>query len=166
MRRLLAIVGLVLLACGPSHTATVMSPSPSVTAPATSMMPPPTMSPSPGTGPSAFPDLPVSKVELSCRLPVVTSPVEGSAGVTLNGGFGRSEIGDLRTPYRRHLERSSSLLDSAAGDSKTDNVAPTPVASQLLELRLQRGHDAEGGRFLRGSGCIRPHPVRGRSCSP
>jgi hypothetical protein len=32
-------------------------------------------------------DLPVAKVDLSCRLPVVTSPDQGSPGVTLHGGF-------------------------------------------------------------------------------
>jgi hypothetical protein len=78
-----------------------------VTAPATSMTTPPTMSPS--SEPSAFPDLPVSKVDLSCRLPVVTSPVEGSAGVTLHGGFISFPAAQLAedaagTMHSRHVE--------------------------------------------------------------
>jgi hypothetical protein len=87
MRRPLAIVGLAFLACGPSQATVVTSPTLSVTAPAASMARPATVTPSPTTEPSPLPDLPVSKVDLTCRLPVVTSPVEGSAGVTLHGGF-------------------------------------------------------------------------------
>jgi hypothetical protein len=81
MRRPLAILGLLLFACGPSHASVVTSPSPSVTAPAT------LMSPSPSTRPGTLPDLPVAAVDLSCRLPVVTSPDEVNPGVTLHGGF-------------------------------------------------------------------------------
>src|ERR1700687_4658480 len=75
MRRPLAIVGLVLFACGPSHATTSMSPSPSVA-----------ISPTPHAYPSGIADLPVSKLDLSCRLPIVTSPVEGT-GDTFHGGF-------------------------------------------------------------------------------
>lgn len=45
-----------------------------------------TTSPTPHTYPSGISDLPVSKLDLSCRLPIVTSPIE-AAGLTLHGGF-------------------------------------------------------------------------------
>jgi hypothetical protein len=87
MRRLFAIVGLVLFACSPSHATNITSPSPSGQAPAASMTPPTAASPSPDTAPSALPDLPVTTVDLSCRLPVVTSADEGGAGLTFHGAF-------------------------------------------------------------------------------
>jgi hypothetical protein len=82
MRWPLAILVLALIACSPSHATNLTSPSPipSVTAPAKST------GSTPSAGPSAFPDLPVSKVDLSCRLPVVSSPVEGSLGIAFHGG--------------------------------------------------------------------------------
>jgi hypothetical protein len=73
MRRPLAIVGLLFLACGPSQATAVASPSPSVIS-------------TPGAGPSAIPDLPVTAAGFSCRLPVVTS-TGASPAMTLQGGF-------------------------------------------------------------------------------
>jgi hypothetical protein len=75
MRRPLAILGLVFLACGPSQAATIASPVPSSTAQATA-----------ATSPGAIPDLPVTTVGFSCRLPVVTS-TGASPAMTLQGGF-------------------------------------------------------------------------------
>jgi hypothetical protein len=79
MRRSLAIVGLVVFACGPSHTTAAVSPSHSVTTPVTST--------TPFTAVSPVLDLPLSKIDLNCRLPVVSSTAEGSSGMTLQGAF-------------------------------------------------------------------------------
>lgn len=89
VKRLLAIVGLVLFACGPTQASTAMSPSPS-------------------TWPSRIRDLPLSKVDLSCRLPVVTRPAQSSPGVTFHGGF-------ITFP-------AAQLADDAAGTTHYRNV--------------------------------------------
>jgi hypothetical protein len=81
MKRLLAIVGLVVFACGPSHGATSMNPSPSSATPVRAV------SSSPSIVPIALADLPVSKVDFTCRLPVVTSPAGSTPFITLHGGF-------------------------------------------------------------------------------
>jgi hypothetical protein len=87
MRRLLAILGLVLFACSPSNATTARSSSPGPTAPAISASPSATATRSPSTAPTASPDLPLSRVDLACRLPVITSPVGSTPFVTLQGGF-------------------------------------------------------------------------------
>ena len=73
----MAILALVFIACSCAPSATRVSsssrPSPSTTA----------VTPSPVINPGTVADLPVTKVDFSCRLPVVTS----SAGTTLQGGF-------------------------------------------------------------------------------
>lgn len=74
MKIALAICGLVLFSCSPSHASIVTSPSPHVTAL-------PTSSPS-----GVFPDLPVSKVDFSCRLPVATT-TDSSGSFNFQGGF-------------------------------------------------------------------------------
>jgi hypothetical protein len=85
VRRLLAIVGVACFACAPAHATAVTSPGATATAsPRTS---PSTVSPNPSAGPNGSADLPVSKLDLSCRLPVVTSAPQGNTGRTLQGGF-------------------------------------------------------------------------------
>lgn len=73
MRRPLAILAFVLVACSSSPRAASVSPS--------SMISPST--PTPVTGAGTLDELPITKVDFTCRLPVVTS----SAGTTLQGGF-------------------------------------------------------------------------------
>ena len=111
MKRALAIVSLALFACSPSPVSRVASPNPSVA----SRTPVSTTSPSPGT----IGDLPVSAVDFSCRLPVVTNPGQGSPGVTLRGGF-------ITFPAARLVEDPAGTIYSreAQGDFAT---TATPV---------------------------------------
>src|ERR1700682_3786230 len=92
-----------------------MSPSPGVASSPTSV----TGSPGPTTTPAASPDLPVSKVELSCRLPVVTSPVQESPGVTLQGGF-------ITFPAARLSVAPAGTMHSRAAEADIATTA-TPV---------------------------------------
>ena len=67
------------MACGPSQAASSQSPGPSTAAPTAQTSPPSSINPGP--------DLPVTAVDFSCRLPVVTSISQAGGGITLQGGF-------------------------------------------------------------------------------
>jgi hypothetical protein len=72
MRRFLAIAGLALVACSQSQPIAARTPSPP--------------GPTAAATPSQVTDLPVTRVDFSCRLPVVTS-VSGADGTSFQGGF-------------------------------------------------------------------------------
>ncbi len=94
MRRRLAVLAFVLIACGQPRPSAVISSSPSPS-PSTRETAPATVAPTPSTTPNAVEDMPVTAVDFSCRLPIVTSTFvwpgpdvpPGGAGVTLQGGF-------------------------------------------------------------------------------
>src|SRR6202165_4575199 len=78
-RRPLALLCFGLIACGPSQAASSPSAGPSTAAP--------TAQTSPSSSINPGPDLPVTAVDFSCRLPVVTSVGQTGGGITLQGGF-------------------------------------------------------------------------------
>jgi hypothetical protein len=81
MRRLVALVALVLAACSSSPSGSTASVSPSAIRSPSAGAPP---TATPGATPTSPADLPVTPVDFSCRLPVVWSTTDTS-GITLHG---------------------------------------------------------------------------------
>lgn len=79
--RVLCLVGIVLVACSQSHPMAAVSPTARTTVPATVQV-----TSSPVSGPTPAGDLPVTGVDFSCRLPVVTVNPSSSLPA-LQGGF-------------------------------------------------------------------------------
>jgi hypothetical protein len=112
MKRLLAILVFGLVACSPSRSDAGASPSrpPSTTA-----------------TPNALADMPVTKVNFSCRLPVVASISQSSPGLTRQGGFitfpaGRLAQDPAGTMHSREVE--GDYVTTAAPVLYGDGVFP------------------------------------------
>ena len=83
------MLAFLLIACGGSHPDTGQGPTSRPTASTAPPTPVASATPSPNTAQSPNADLPVTKVDFSCRLPVVTmvNRTGGDAGITFQGGF-------------------------------------------------------------------------------
>lgn len=86
--RVLGLVGIALVACGQSHPLAAVTPS------APPSLQTAELTPSPLARPAAAGDLPVTPVDFSCRLPVVSAN-SNSSGPALQGGFITFPAGQL-----------------------------------------------------------------------
>ncbi len=84
LRKSVAVLALLLVGCSQTQPAAGVSPSQSQASSTPTLAP--TASPTSSTSPNALAGLPVTRVDFSCRLPVVTG-TGGGDGITYQGGF-------------------------------------------------------------------------------